>query len=168
VFVFEARQKTCFPIRKTLGGKAELVRKGLGLGREAVKQPIPPEMGKGELRSTESRCEGSGTDDGGPLLLEPAAQIGESRTVCDNIIDDEDTAPWTDFSHENGLTQDACLSVRKGMRHDVELEDTGFQVGVEMLGDNSRINGRKSVWPGATELFDRNDGIERKGDFFGL
>ena len=100
--------------------------------------------------------------------FEPASQIGESRTVGDNIIDDEDTAPWTDFSHENGLTQDACLSVRKGMRHDVELEDTGFQVGVEMLGDSSRINGRKSVWPGATELFDRNDGIERKGDFFGL
>ena len=39
VFVFEARQKTCFAIRKTLGGKAQLVREGLGLGREAVKQP---------------------------------------------------------------------------------------------------------------------------------
>jgi hypothetical protein len=40
LFIFEARQKTGLPIRKTIGRKAELLREGFGLAWEAIQQPI--------------------------------------------------------------------------------------------------------------------------------
>ena len=102
------------------------------------------------------------------MFFEPAAQIGESRTVCDNVIDDEDAASRLDLSHEDWLTQDAGLRIGKGVRYNVDLADTGFEVGFEMLGNGGRINDRKSVRLVSIELHQRNDGIEHKRDLLGF
>jgi hypothetical protein len=58
---------------------------------------------KGEFRTTEASGESCGTDDGCALFFEPAAQIGEGGTVCDNIIDYQHATSRLDLSHEHGL-----------------------------------------------------------------
>jgi hypothetical protein len=86
-----------WPERVQLYCKSKLVCEGLGLGREAIQQPIPHDIRKGEFCTAEAGGKSCGADNGGALLFKPAAQIGERRTVCDNIIDDKDAASRLDL-----------------------------------------------------------------------
>ena len=54
------------------------------------------------------------------------------------------------------------------MRYDVDLADTGFEVGVKMFRKGGCINDGESVWLVAIELHDRDDGIEHKRDLPGF
>src|SRR6516165_11016661 len=101
-------------------------------------------------------------------LLQPAAQIGESRTVGNNIIDDQHPASGLDLPHKHWLAEDPSLNIGEGVRYDIDLADAGFEIRVEMFRQRGRINDRKSVRLVSIELHDRNDGIKGEQDLLGV